>query len=143
MGKQFYRIPKGEIFFVLCVSSQNISNFSGTKYLNLLSQLSQSTQTQSNIQTTTTSTLISTTTELTQTKNKSTNLIKSNNNNNNNYKIPETELEKQQLLEWAYSEAVSLIKRYGDVIEEINDYFLTGSTTSGECVMLIESKLIN
>jgi hypothetical protein len=47
----------------------------------------------------------------------------------------------QALLQWAYYEATSLVRQYGDLLEEVNSYLATGTSTVGECVVLVEEEL--
>jgi len=56
-------------------------------------------------------------------------------------KVPRSNEDCDVLLQWAYYEAESLIKQYGDILEDVCDYLNTGSSSVGECVMLIESEL--
>lgn len=57
------------------------------------------------------------------------------------YKIPNEEVDKQMLLQWAFYEASSLIRQYGDLLEDVNSYLATGTSTVGECVVLVEEEL--
>jgi hypothetical protein len=57
------------------------------------------------------------------------------------YKIPNEEEDKKMLLQWAFYEASSLIRQYGDLLEDVNSYLATGTSTVGECVVLVEDEL--
>ena len=74
-------------------------------------------------------------------KNRVTSKDKSNENNDVIYKIPVIEEDKKVLLQWAFFEAASLIRQYGDLLEDVNSYLATGTSTVGECVILVEEEL--
>lgn len=57
------------------------------------------------------------------------------------YNIPNEEEDKKMLLQWAFYEASSLIRQYGDLLEDVNSYLATGTSTVGECVVLVEEEL--
>ena len=57
------------------------------------------------------------------------------------YSIPLEEEDKKVLLQWAFFEATSLIRQYGDLLEDVNSYLGTGTSTVGECVLLVEDEL--
>lgn len=57
------------------------------------------------------------------------------------YQIPFEEEDKKVFLQWAFYEATSLVKQYGDLLEDVNSYLATGTSTVGECVMLLEDEL--
>ena len=57
------------------------------------------------------------------------------------YRIPIIEEDKKVLLQWAFYEATSLIRQYGDLLEDVNSYLATGTSTVGECVDLVEKEL--
>ena len=57
------------------------------------------------------------------------------------YVIPGAAEDQDALLQWAYYEASTLIKQYGDLLEGVNGYLGTGTSTVGECVMLVEEEL--
>ena len=57
------------------------------------------------------------------------------------YKIPIEEDDKKVFLQWAFYEATSLVKQYGDLLEDVNSYLATGTSTVGECVVLLEEEL--
>ena len=57
------------------------------------------------------------------------------------YRIPVIEEDKKVLLHWAFYEATSLIRQYGDLLEDVNGYLATGTATVGECVNLVEEEL--
>jgi hypothetical protein len=48
---------------------------------------------------------------------------------------------RKLIVDWAYSEAVLLVKRYGDLLDELQGYLLTNTASVGECVFLIEEEL--
>ena len=57
------------------------------------------------------------------------------------YSVPIDIDDRKALLLWAYSEAVSLLRQYGDLLQGVNSYLSTGTSTVGECVMLVEDEL--
>jgi hypothetical protein len=57
------------------------------------------------------------------------------------YQIPNEEEDKKMLLQWAFYEASSLVRQYGDLLEDVNSYLATGTSTVGECVVLVEEEL--
>ena len=57
------------------------------------------------------------------------------------YTIPADTEDKKALLQWAFYESTSLIKRYGDLLEEVNSYLATGTSTVGECVLMVEEEM--
>ena len=52
-----------------------------------------------------------------------------------------TEEEEIALLEWAYFEATTLLRQYGDLLEEVRLYMDVGTSTVGECVAMLEEQL--
>lgn len=50
-------------------------------------------------------------------------------------------MDQEKLINWAFNEAVILVKQYGEVVEEMNSFLLSGTATVGECVQLIEDQL--
>jgi hypothetical protein len=57
------------------------------------------------------------------------------------YTIPADTEDKKALLQWAFYESTSLIKRYGDLLEDVNSYLATGTSTVGECVLMVEEEM--
>lgn len=57
------------------------------------------------------------------------------------YPLPQTEADTTALLEWAYFEASSIVRQYGDLLEEVQGFMETGSSTVGESVLMIEDEL--
>jgi hypothetical protein len=57
------------------------------------------------------------------------------------YEIPVVGDDRNALLQWAYYEAVQLVRQYGDLLEEVKSYLATGTSTVGECSLLIEDEL--
>jgi hypothetical protein len=55
--------------------------------------------------------------------------------------LPETAADQDCLLRWAYFEAASLVRQYADLLEELSDYLESGSSSAGECALLIEERL--
>jgi hypothetical protein len=55
--------------------------------------------------------------------------------------IPKSEEDQTALLEWAYFEATTLVRQYGDLLEQIQSFLRTGTSTVGECSLLVESEL--
>jgi hypothetical protein len=55
--------------------------------------------------------------------------------------IPESSEDQDALLKWAYFEALSVVKQYGDLIEDVGDYLGSGTSSVGECVALVEQEL--
>ena len=56
--------------------------------------------------------------------------------------VPASEDDRQALLEWAYFEATTLLRQYGDLLEEVQLYMDTGASTVGECAEMIDEQLI-
>ncbi len=57
------------------------------------------------------------------------------------YALPDTEEDEIALIEWAYFEATTLIRQYGDLLEEVRLYMGVGTSTVGECVSMLEEQL--
>ena len=55
--------------------------------------------------------------------------------------IPEEGPDRDALLTWAYYEATTLCKQYGDLLEDVRDFLQTGTSSVGECSLLIEQEL--
>lgn len=56
--------------------------------------------------------------------------------------LPVPSIEDQSVyLQWAYFEATQLVRQYGDLIEKVGSYLNTGTSTVGECALLIEEEL--
>lgn len=55
--------------------------------------------------------------------------------------IPSNPEDRQALLEWAYFEACTLIRQYGDLLEEVKLYMDVGTSTVGECIFMIENEI--
>lgn len=55
--------------------------------------------------------------------------------------LPASEKDRDALLRWAYFEAAGLVRQYGDLLEELRAYLQTGTSSVGECVLLIEEEL--
>ena len=56
--------------------------------------------------------------------------------------LPIPRIEDQSVyMQWAYFEATQLVRQYGDLIEKVGSYLRTGTTTVGECALLIEDEL--
>ena len=55
--------------------------------------------------------------------------------------IPEEAEDREVFLRWALYEATTLLNQYGDLADKLKKYLLTGSTSVGECVLLIEDEL--
>lgn len=55
--------------------------------------------------------------------------------------LPETSQDRDALLRWAYFEANAIIRQYGDLLEELRAYLETGTSSVGECVLLVEDTL--
>lgn len=55
--------------------------------------------------------------------------------------LPETTQDRDALLRWAYFEANAIIRQYGDLLEELRAYLETGTSSVGECVLLVEDTL--
>lgn len=55
--------------------------------------------------------------------------------------VPTQPENKLALAQWAYFEATTLVKQYGDLLEEVSLYLRTGTSTVGECSLLVESRL--
>jgi hypothetical protein len=57
------------------------------------------------------------------------------------YNIPESAADRKALVQWAYYEAVQLVRQYGELLEEVKGYLGTGTSTVGECAMMVEEEL--
>jgi len=55
--------------------------------------------------------------------------------------VPASKEDKEALVQWAYSEALGIIRRYGDLLEQLCDYIQSGTASVGECAILIEREL--
>jgi hypothetical protein len=55
--------------------------------------------------------------------------------------VPASKEDKEALVQWAYSEALGIIRRYGDLLEQVCDYIQSGTASVGECALLIEREL--
>ena len=55
--------------------------------------------------------------------------------------LPSTGETRQALLEWAFYEATQLARQYADVVEDVRSFIETGTTSVGECVLLVDSEL--
>ena len=55
--------------------------------------------------------------------------------------LPSDPRVREDLIDWAYYEAVLLIQRYGNLLEDIQSYMRTGTASVGECALLIEKTL--
>ena len=55
--------------------------------------------------------------------------------------LPSASEDQEALLSWAYFEATSILRQYGDLLEELRDYMNTGSSSVGECVFLMEEEM--
>lgn len=59
------------------------------------------------------------------------------------YPVPSNTEDRKALLEWAYYEAETIIKLYGDLLEDISTALLRRKLTVGECALLIEKELVD
>jgi len=57
------------------------------------------------------------------------------------YAVPDTAEEETALVEWAFFEATTLIRQYGDLLEDVRLYMDVGTSTVGECVSMLEEQL--
>ena len=55
--------------------------------------------------------------------------------------IPASEEDKEVLLRWAYYEADTLLKQYGDLVVDVGDYLGSGTSSVGEVVALLEQEM--
>ena len=55
--------------------------------------------------------------------------------------VPAEGTDRETLLRWAYYEAVALCKQYGELLEDVRDFLHTGTSSVGECCLLIEQVL--
>ena len=44
-------------------------------------------------------------------------------------------------LQWAYFEAMTFVRQYADLIEQLQVYLQTQTSTVGECLLLVETQL--
>lgn len=56
--------------------------------------------------------------------------------------VPTEEEDKDALLRWAYFEADTLLKQYGDLVVDVGDYLGSGTSSVGEVVALLEQELL-
>ena len=49
--------------------------------------------------------------------------------------------DKEALLQWAYFEAQSLVRQYADLLEDVQDYLGSGTSSVGECTALLEQEM--
>lgn len=56
--------------------------------------------------------------------------------------VPKGDEDQQALLQWAYFEASTIVRQYGDLLEELQIYLRTGTASVGECSLLLENELI-
>jgi len=56
-------------------------------------------------------------------------------------RVPAEGADRDALVRWAYYEAVALCKQYGDLLEDVRDFLQTGTSSVGECSLLIEQVL--
>ena len=59
------------------------------------------------------------------------------------YPVPINAEDRKALLEWAYYEAETIIKLYGDLLEDISTALMRKKLTVGECALLIEKELVD
>ena len=55
--------------------------------------------------------------------------------------IPASEEDKEVMLRWAYIEADTLLKQYGDLVVDVGDYLGSGTSSVGEVVALLEQEM--
>lgn len=55
--------------------------------------------------------------------------------------FPLTEEDQSALLQWAFFESSAIIKQYGDLLEEVTAYMGSGTSTVGECALMIEGEM--
>eukprot|EP01036_Dinobryon_divergens_P044287 gene44287-59082_t len=55
--------------------------------------------------------------------------------------LPPQGPDRDAFLRWAYYEATVLVQQNGDLLEAVRSYLNTGTTTVGECVLLVETEL--
>ena len=55
--------------------------------------------------------------------------------------FPAVDADQSALLQWAYFEASAIIKQYGDLLEDVSSYMGSGTSTVGECALMIESEM--
>jgi len=67
----------------------------------------------------------------------------SSDKNLSSYTIPSSTEDRKAFVDWAYAEAVTLVRQYGGLLEEIREYLATGTASVGECAILIEQELAN
>ena len=59
----------------------------------------------------------------------------------NRITLPAVGPDRDALIRWAYYEATILVQQNGDLLEDVRKYMMTGTTTVGECVLLVEQTL--
>ena len=55
--------------------------------------------------------------------------------------VPKSDEDKNALLRWAYFEADTLLRQYGDLVVDVSDYLGSGTSSVGEVVALLEQEL--
>jgi hypothetical protein len=55
--------------------------------------------------------------------------------------FPLTDEDQSALLQWAFFESSAIIKQYGDLLEEVTAYMGSGTSTVGECALMIEREM--
>lgn len=57
------------------------------------------------------------------------------------YGIPLNIKDRSAFIDWAYYEATTLVRQYGNLLESVRAYMKTGTASVGECVLMIEQEL--
>ena len=55
--------------------------------------------------------------------------------------FPLSDEDQSALLQWAYFESSAIIKQYGDLLEDVTAYMGSGTSTVGECALMIEREM--
>ena len=55
--------------------------------------------------------------------------------------VPTAAADQDAWLQWGYYEATALVRQYGGLLEEVKAFLGTGTSTVGECALLIEEQL--
>jgi hypothetical protein len=70
-------------------------------------------------------------------------LLKILRSDENKSELAITAEQETALLQWAYFEACSFVNQYADLIDNLRSYLRTGTSTVGECALLIEQDLVD
>ena len=55
--------------------------------------------------------------------------------------LPDSPEDRAALLQWAYFEAVTLVRQHGDVLERVRVYLAAGTSSVGETALMIDDMM--